>query len=392
MPANSTSFPHLRTGWVRLATILTLCCPLPATAAIDIIFDYSYDTGNYFTDERRYVMDQAAYAFESRLGSESFASWNPADYGTSGNFFVNTKHPTSLATLHLDAGTVTSEGNTLGNPNEVVIFLGAKANGATGTLAVAYSGFGYSTSGGTFVNYWDNTRNSPTNYDSIGGAISVNSSYSFYDDTDLTTAADATSSGQTDFYSVMAHEIGHIMGFTDLWDAFSQNISGANNWTGANGQAAYGGPVPMDPSSKAHFGTLTAGNIVCKCHPVMSVAIPSNARRGVSELDFALLKDIGYSVSVSPQGTNVGGTYTDPGAGYGGSYFIPAAETYATWLARTGGGGGSGGGGGAGPVVASGAPEPAAIFTLLGVALASLVGWRERFCREDPTDPSLLEA
>jgi hypothetical protein len=37
-------------------------------AAIDIIFDYSYDTGNYFGDEQRYIMEQVAYAFESRMG------------------------------------------------------------------------------------------------------------------------------------------------------------------------------------------------------------------------------------------------------------------------------------------------------------------------------------
>ena len=74
MPAISTSFPRPRIGWIRLATALTLCWASPVTAAIDIIFDYSYDTGNYFNDDRRYIMDQAAYAFESRLTGESFAS------------------------------------------------------------------------------------------------------------------------------------------------------------------------------------------------------------------------------------------------------------------------------------------------------------------------------
>ena len=39
-------------------------------AAIDIIFDYSYDTGNYFGDEQRYIMEQVAYVFESRLGEK----------------------------------------------------------------------------------------------------------------------------------------------------------------------------------------------------------------------------------------------------------------------------------------------------------------------------------
>ena len=51
-------------------------------AAIDIIFDYRYDTTNWFGDEQRYIMDQAAYAFESRLGGETFGSLIPADYGS----------------------------------------------------------------------------------------------------------------------------------------------------------------------------------------------------------------------------------------------------------------------------------------------------------------------
>ncbi|NDF33952.1 MAG: hypothetical protein EB157_05265 [Euryarchaeota archaeon] len=48
-------------------------------AGIDIVFDYSYDTTNWFGNEQRYIMDQAAYAFESRLGSESFGSLIPSD-------------------------------------------------------------------------------------------------------------------------------------------------------------------------------------------------------------------------------------------------------------------------------------------------------------------------
>ena len=58
-----------------------------------------------------------------------------------------------------------------------------------------------------------------------------------------------------DFYSVMVHEIGHIMGFSNVWDAWNNNLSG-NNWIGANGKAAYSNQnVPMDAASKSHFGT-----------------------------------------------------------------------------------------------------------------------------------------
>ncbi len=352
-----------------------------ADAAIDIIFDYSYDTGGYFTDERKYVMEQAAYAFESRLGGESFGSFTPADYGTSGTFYVSGKNPTTLGSLQVNAGSTTSEGQVIGQANEIVIFLGAKNRGSIGVLATAYSGYGYSgISGGTFMNYWNNTRNSSANFDSIGGSISVNTHYSFYDDTDLTSSADATSSGKQDFYSVMVHEIGHIMGFSNLWEAWKANKS-SNLWNGSNGKAAYGGqPVPIDASSQSHFGSLTQGNVNCACHPSMSTSISANSRKGFSELDFAMLEDVGYSVSASPQGTNVGSTYTDPT--WGGNYYIPVKETYSTWLANNAGGGGgvggAGGGGGGGGVVGTAAPEPAEAFPLLGFGIFAWAAWRSR--------------
>ena len=83
----------------------------------------------------------------------------------------------------------------------------------------------------------------------------------------------------------------------------------------------------------------------------MLTTSPDNTRRGFSELDFALLKDVGYSVSASPAGTNIGGSYTNPD--WGGSYLIPVEKTYADWLSPGGGGGGEA------------APEPAAIFPVL---------------------------
>lgn len=351
--------------------VVTTC---PLTAAIDIVFDYSYDTGSYFTDDRKYVMDQVAYAFESRLASESFASLNPDDYSSDLTFYVNTYNPTTKASLAVYTDTATSEGNLMGAPNKVVILLGAKSVGTGTYLAQASSGYAYSgVANGTFLDYWDNTRNSTSNYDSVGGAITVNSSFTFYDDTDLTTHTDATSSGFTDFYSTMTHEVGHIMGFSNSWDAWQANKSG-NLWTGSNGVAAYNGQsVPIDSASQSHFGTLTEGNVNCDCHPSMATSIPINTRYGFSELDFAMLKDIGYSVSASPTGTNIGGTYTDPD--WGGTYYVPVEMTYANWLSP----GGSGAAG----------PEPATVFPALAIISFVVLVMRNR--RKPRLKPGAIE-
>ena len=114
-----------------------------------------------------------------------------------------------------------------------------------------------------------------------------------------------------------------------------------------------------------HFSTsLVEGNVDCACHPSMLPNIPVNTRRGFSELDFAVLKDMGYAISSSPSGTNIGGTYTDPS--WGGSYYIPVSQSYSSWLAGDPVGGGSSG--------ASAAPEPAYVFTLIGGIIALVSG------------------
>ena len=216
-----------------------------------------------------------------------------------------------------------------------------------------------------------NAKNSNTNFEPIAGSSQVNTNKTFYFDTDLTTHTDALSSGKTDFYTVMVHEIGHVMGFqaNNAWNA---NISGtypSKVWTGANAKAEYNGEnVPL--YSTSHWdkpidgvvgNDLDTSKINCDCHPSMLPSISINKRTSFSALDFALLKDIGYNISGAPVGTNIGGTFTDPTLG--GTYYIPVKETYASWLA-----GGGGGGGG------SAAPEPAYVFTLMGGFTALFFG------------------
>ena len=120
----------------------TALCKI-TTGAISIVLDYSYDTGSYFSDERKYIAEQAAYAFESRLQSESFGHLDPAQYGSSLNFYVSTKNPTSMANLQMNPASATSEGNKFGDENKIVILMGAQSVGTTNQyLAVANSGFG----------------------------------------------------------------------------------------------------------------------------------------------------------------------------------------------------------------------------------------------------------
>ena len=348
--------------------------------AIDIIFDYSYDTSNYFGDEQRYVMEQVAYAFESRMGGTTFTGTRAVeDVGVSGvTPKLYFKNPTTNNLISPLIGSSTADGNVIGKPNELVVFLGARSHGFSSSnvlASAAQTSHSYSYTSLSDRDAWlaaRNAKDTSSLYQPIAGVSQVNTSKSFYFDTDLTSHSDATSSGLVDFYSVMVHEIGHIMGFNsnNAFANFSSGGSaGSGSWTGANAKAEYNNQnVPLN--GNPHWGSsLTQGNVNCACHPSMQPSISSNIRTSFSALDFALLKDVGYSISATPTGTNIGGTYTDPT--WGGSYYIPVSEDYATWFARDGGAGAGGGGGGAG---GSAAPEPAYIFTLLGGALAFLGG------------------
>jgi len=357
-------------------------------AAIDIIFDYSYDTGNYFGDEQRYIMEQVAYAYESRMGGTNFTGTRAVeDVGVSGItpklLFYNPSTNTSISPL---IGSTTADGNVIGKPDELIIFLGARSHGFSSSNVLASAGetgISYSYTSVSDKDAWlaaKNAKDTSSLYQPIAGSSQVNTNHSFYFDTDLTTHADATSSGLIDFYSVMVHEIGHVMGF-NLNNAWNFNKSG-NYWTGANAKSEYGGQniplystphwdLPTD-GTPGNTGNLNPGLVSCACHPSMLPSGGPDERTSFSDLDFALLKDIGYSISASPVGTNIGGTYTDPT--WGGTYDIPVSMSYNDWLAGGNGGHGAGGGGGGGGGGGSAAPEPAYIFTLMGGLLAFLGG------------------
>ena len=356
-------------------TFIILVGSVEVDAAIDIIFDYRYDTSNWFGDEQRYIMDQAAYAFESRLGGETFGSLIPSDYGSALDGRLSTSNPVGGGTLNISFGSINTNGITFGSANTITIFPGAGAASGS-TLAWASGWTNPILPGDPWYDYVNDTRDTSTNYDSVGGTISVNHSYEWYFDTDLTDFDNTTN--KFDFYSTMVHEIGHLMGFrdqSDAWDVLYDDAS--NTWTGTEGVAANSGnPIPMDGASKSHFNKseLNSAHVVCACHPVMDVSSGTNERASFSELDFAVLKDIGYSVSASPSGTiGAGGsntnTYTDPDPSWGGNYYLPIREDYNTWVAAYG----TGAVGGQ-FVPGSAAPEPAYIFSFMSGFIALLSG------------------
>ena len=154
---------------LQAAACLALTTASLSSHALDIVFDYTYDTSSFFDASRKSLMDLAANAFESRLsdnltaitsgGANSFnlSFFNPAD--TVNNVTLNNA---SIAA------------------NELRVYVGADDLGS-GTLGLGGYG-GWSGSGtSTFLNNASSRGQAgallanETDFGPWGGSISFNS-------------------------------------------------------------------------------------------------------------------------------------------------------------------------------------------------------------------------
>ena len=354
---------HERSLGLSLYVSFSLMC-IPTKGAIDIIFDYSYDTNNYFTDEMKYVMDQAAFAFESRMANENFASMIPSDYDSSEVGVLMIDNPTTGGDLNVTIGNTTSEGNLVGSANEVIVFAGARsADGQFLGNSRYYWNYGdHDESADAWTTYMYGTRDGGSHYDATGGSLAINSDLNWYVDTNLTSHSDALNSGKYDFYSTVVHELGHIMGFNSWVDPIIWNMDYDDYdnpiWPESNAKAEFSGNSVPFSTDEDHFapsiangGDFNTSLVNCDCHPAMAEYNSTNFRVPFSELDFAVLEDIGYNISSTPI-SNIGGTYQDPTLG--GSYYVPVKQSYSSWLTSN----------------ASAAPESHYIFPMIGGLIA----------------------
>lgn len=250
-----------------------------ARGSLQIEFDYTYDTANFFSAEhsdRRITLERAAELFESRI-LDDFAAINPAGGDT---WTLSFPHPSTGEIVFLQD---------LSLPKSTIrIFVGARD--LPGNV-LGYSEFNYSWSAATsgFFNMFS-ARTSTTNFDSLGGSISFDTNTPFYFDEDPSTLEPFF--GQNDFYSLAVHEIGHLLGISASVSAFHAATK-SGEFVGAAASTFFGGPVPLAPDlTHVKQGTVSHGQ-----ESAMMLA-NQGVRRTFSELDFAILQDIGYEIKL----------------------------------------------------------------------------------------------
>lgn len=259
----------------------------PASANVDIRFDYRYDSSGFFTganSSRQNILDAAGSVFETRFQDSLTAITSSGSNRFDASFF------------RPDNGSNTRISNYSVAADEIVVFVGARNLG--GTLAVGGPG-GFSSSGDT--NFLSNASSRgqagallpvQTDFGRWGGALSFNSASSnWYFDAD--TRTDESFSG-FDLYSVAVHELAHVLGFGTA-DSFD-NLSSGGVFIGP----AVNDLLGFSPSLTSN-GHWVSGLSYLQQEAAMDPTIGAGQRKHFTELDYAAMKDIGWQVSPVPE-------------------------------------------------------------------------------------------
>jgi hypothetical protein len=127
-----------------------------------------------------------------------------------------------------------------------------------------------------------------TGYSIWGGSIAFDSTVNWY----FGTTASGLTTSETDFYTVATHELGHVLGFGTSSEF--QNLISDQTFTGANATAMNGGTPPKLSPDLYHFAEGTTFD----SQPVsMQPYLIAGERYGFTSLDYAVLADIGWSIT-----------------------------------------------------------------------------------------------
>lgn len=272
-----------------------------AMGAINIRLDYTFDTQNFFnTPQKKAVVEMAADLVGNMLDDSLLG----ISSGATGNWTARFSHPGMGALL--PTPTLQDVPNLVVQPNEIVIYMGGQ-NLMGAALAIGgKGGFGISGAQQSFIDLvfsrgeGDGTRNSVSNptvamktafdFGPWGGAITFDNSATW------NFQIGGPAAGQNDVFSVMLHELGHVLGVGTA-DSFKNKVdSMTGTFTGPHTVGVCDCPVAMSGASHLALNTMGHVNGV-EQEAAMDPNLTVGTRKLLTDFDTALLRDIGWEIS-----------------------------------------------------------------------------------------------
>ncbi|MEX0776090.1 MAG: matrixin family metalloprotease [Phycisphaeraceae bacterium] len=287
--------------------------------AINIVFDYTYDTGDFFGNAQAQAsLNKAGTFFSNLITDQLSAISTPAPLVSSlppendpGTFTwawsANFNNPATGTQTVLNDPTIAAD--------EYRIYVGARslAGDVAGQGGPGGLGFNFGTTSGSFFTQEEidqidaasaafeaaiTTRGKASGFQSWGGALTF--------DNDGTTdwsydSESPVAAGTVDFYSVALHELGHALGLggSDQWEALIAMAGDDAYFLGAAAQAVYGDPVPVYATDLAHWNEGVSSHIYgvgTAQEAAMDPTITDGTRKLFTDLDVAALSDIGWTI------------------------------------------------------------------------------------------------
>lgn len=247
------------------------------TPALTIQFDYSLDTRGFFSDPlKRDLLEQAGRDFSSRIADQPLAITPSSGNSWTALFFDPvTGQPTHINNLNVPAGTV-------------IVFAGSRQ--LDGNEAGVGGNGGYNVNGSSAWIQTVSSRGQP-GISIWGGSIAFNDGLDWY----YEPTGDNLHPEVNDLYTVAIHELGHLFGIGVAYQY--ENLVAGHNFTGRYATALNNGVAPRLSSDKDHLALGTTWN----GQPVsMQPMIIPGMRYGFTEMDYALLADIGWRIQPEP--------------------------------------------------------------------------------------------
>jgi hypothetical protein len=347
---------------LRAGKLMCLCWlligSLSPVRAVNIVFDYSYDSNGFFTPERRVLLERAAAEFTSRMTSTTWARVDPT--ATGGHYELAVINPSTMAISWVTNAIIPTNqitvrvGATDFTKSPFYLMTNSTGDGASQLMSILNVS-------GAMTNLLANPAlfrpvDASITFDLQGVqgfSATIDRQWYFPTNPDLNIVdlnpADPHHSDYSDFYDGVIHELGHVLGihnplvyqtllasdpnFCVAWTSRVQSDGqGGYVFTGAHARQCYYGHVgtniPLELTTRCHWAdgvrSVTSTNWTSLSYesgrPYFRIAF--------SELEFGALLDLGYVITPVPKASITSLTVSNSSLHLALSGLIPYLQCY----------------------------------------------------------------